>query len=344
MSSPLLSIIVPVFNKQRYLSASLDSLLNQTFTDSEIIIINDGSTDDSLNIIKEYQSKCARIRVIDQKNAGASAARNRGIEAACGKYLMIFDADDLIDENMHQNMVRCAEQFSAELVACNFMTSSDSVLTPSDYDYPYEQLIDREYIEKIVIPNSLCKPNGGKFISAHWTLLIKRSVLIDNNIRYNELHKKEEDKPFVMHTLKCVQRMAFVKERHYIYKKIGNTLINQYSPRFDNLMRNFMLYNELFSDIFDFTSKDWTDYFLNVFEECIQFVIIHKKDVKSVKEEIMHIINSPESKANILLIKDEHCIIRTLYEKNKVDEIYKYYMKKYRKLRIKIAIRDIVKK
>ncbi len=344
MHFPTLSVIVPVYNKEKYLSESLDSLINQTFIDSEIIVINDGSTDKSLDIIKEYQAKYDRIKVINQENQGASVARNKGIEAATGKYVIMFDGDDLAEKDAHRKMVATAEELGVDVVCCNYAVTSGSNYSPVEYDYPCDVYLNREYIENVVIPHSLCQPKSKKFVNAHCTLLIKRTLLTENNVRYNELHRKEEDKPFLMHVIRYAQSMAFVKEKLLIYRKLGDTLINQYSPRFENIMRNFDLYKELYADIFDFNSTEWLDFFVSVFEECIGFVIIHKRNVKSVKKEIMKIITHKESLETLPKIGDKHETLRRLYQKNDMKGVYKYYMKKLFKLRVKITIRDIIRR
>ncbi|MBQ4568721.1 MAG: glycosyltransferase [Ruminococcus sp.] len=343
-SAPMLSVVFPVYNKEKYLHKSFECLLNQTFTDSEIIVVNDGSTDKSAEIIKEYEQKCNRIKVITQENAGASAARNRGIEAATGKYIVMLDADDTIEPEMHEKMVACGEKHQADMVVCNYHIIGTGAVQESVYDYPYDEKLDREYIEKTVIPNSLCMPGKGKYINAHWVVLFKRSVIFDNNVRYNELHRKEEDKPFIMLYLKYVQSIAFVRDCLYNYHKLGNTLINQYSPRFSNLMRNFALYEELYSDIFDFSGKVWTDFFAKVYEECIEFVLIHRKSAGNVKEEIMKIITDERCINTFAKADDTHKVIKSLYAQKNYGGIYKHYMKKFRSLRLKIFLRDMLKK
>lgn len=94
--TPKVSIIVPVYNVENYLRKCLDSLINQTLKNIEIICINDGSTDNSLSILEEYASKDERIIVINQENAGVSSARNRGLEIATGEYIAFVDADDSV--------------------------------------------------------------------------------------------------------------------------------------------------------------------------------------------------------------------------------------------------------
>ena len=91
-----ISVIVPIYNDDRYLHECLDSIINQTFEDIEIICVNDGSTDESLNILKQYESRDFRVKVISQENKGVGAARNAGIKISSGEYIYFIDADEII--------------------------------------------------------------------------------------------------------------------------------------------------------------------------------------------------------------------------------------------------------
>ncbi|MFT9493367.1 glycosyltransferase, partial [Anaerosolibacter sp.] len=102
---PKLSIVVPIFNVEDYLPACIDSILNQTYTDFELILVNDGSIDKCEEICVEYKKKDARIKVIHKKNGGVSSARNVGIQIAEGEYLAFVDPDDTIENNMYEELI-----------------------------------------------------------------------------------------------------------------------------------------------------------------------------------------------------------------------------------------------
>lgn len=123
MGTPLLSVVIAVYNKEQYLEETLKSVVNQTFTDSEIILVDDGSTDSSPAICEQFANTYPRVKVIHQKNAGASAARNRGIREAVGKFLVIVDADDKIEPCMHEELVRAVQKHQCDL-ACSFFRIS----------------------------------------------------------------------------------------------------------------------------------------------------------------------------------------------------------------------------
>ena len=282
--------------------------------------------------------------MIQLKNAGASAARNKGIENAQGKYVIMMDSDDTIEPEMHEYMVKQAEEKSADMVICNYSTimNEGKNVVVNKLNYPYDTLLDRKYIEKEVIYYSVCKTDITKFVNSHWTAMMKRDILIDNDIRYNVNQSRDEDKPFLMHCLKYVQSLVFVEGAYYNYIIRPGSLISRYSDRFSHFLTNFKLYEEWFCDIYDFKNQNWIKAFINCCEESIAFVFAHRRSVKNVKREIMKIISRPESVEKFSLIENSHDAVKQLYSKGDYNGIYKYYKKKFFKLRVKIFIRDVL--
>lgn len=125
--APELSIIVPVYNVEHYLPQCIESILNQTFTDFELILIDDGSPDRCPQICDKYAQKDRRIVVIHQENAGVSAARNAGVKIAKGKYIGFVDSDDWIEAEMYENMMQVAIQDSLDVVVCGVRKEGDSL-------------------------------------------------------------------------------------------------------------------------------------------------------------------------------------------------------------------------
>ena len=118
----LVSVLVPIYNVERYLRECLNSLISQTLEDIEIICIDDGSTDGSLGIVREFQSRDARIKVITKPNSGYGNSMNRGLDAATGKYIGIVESDDFAETTMFEDMVALAEANNADVVKTNFFT------------------------------------------------------------------------------------------------------------------------------------------------------------------------------------------------------------------------------
>ena len=132
MSNILVSIIVPVYNTGEYLYKCLDSIIDQNLQEIELILINDGSTDNSAEICDRYSEKDKRVRVIHKKNEGVSIARNVGIRAAKGEYIGFIDSDDWIEKEMYQDMYYHAKNKEADIVMCDVCTVYDNNKSEAD--------------------------------------------------------------------------------------------------------------------------------------------------------------------------------------------------------------------
>lgn len=120
-ASPTISVIIPVYNAEKYLRRCIDSVLSQTFTDFELLLIDDGSKDKSGAICDEYAAKDSRVRVFHKENGGVSSARNMGLDNACGNYIAFVDADDWIDGNMYYEMFAAINESKSDIVCCDYL-------------------------------------------------------------------------------------------------------------------------------------------------------------------------------------------------------------------------------
>ena len=124
MQKPLVSIVIPVYNVENFLRECLDSVVNQTMNELEIICVDDGSTDNSLNILKEYQKKDNRVKVISKSNSGYGNTMNVGTDAATGEYVGIVESDDYVKNDMFEVLYKNAKQFNADIVKSDHYTFS----------------------------------------------------------------------------------------------------------------------------------------------------------------------------------------------------------------------------
>ena len=177
---PLVSVIIPVYNVEKYLRECLDSLINQSLKDIEIICVNDGSTDSSLDILNEYKEKDNRFTVITQKNINAGVARNTGLKVATGEYLSFLDSDDIFEPNMLEEMYNTAVKDGSDTVICNFYLYCNET-KKSSWNFriadkfvkksPFSPLDVKDEIFNISSPNA-------------WTKLFKHSLFTDNNLQF----------------------------------------------------------------------------------------------------------------------------------------------------------------
>ena len=129
----LISVVVPVYNVEKYLHKCIDSILSQTYIYFELILIDDGSTDDSSQICDEYVNSDKRVRAFHKKNGGQSSARNLGIDVACGEYITFIDSDDFVKNNYLEIMLKLAIENNSEIVQCSFDFGDDGLFKNSNY-------------------------------------------------------------------------------------------------------------------------------------------------------------------------------------------------------------------
>lgn len=130
VTTPKISIIVPVYNVEKYLHKCMDSLVNQTFEEIEIITVNDGSTDSSLEILREYEKQDSRIIVIDKVNEGVSLARNTALEYIIGEYIMFVDSDDWIDLDTCEKILKLVTEYKCDVMMWSYIREFDTISAP----------------------------------------------------------------------------------------------------------------------------------------------------------------------------------------------------------------------
>lgn len=209
---PDVSIIVPIYNAEKYLKKCLDSLINQTKKELEFILINDGSTDSSEEIVKSYQDD--RIKYFKNKNQGIGKTRNFGIQKATGKYIMFLDSDDYLDKKATKLMYDKAVSNNMDLIICDFYNVKNDELVE-------ERLLDFKSTTLKETPNLLTDIN-----LSPWNKIYKSSLLKDNDIKFIE-NLKYEDAPFVVETLDKAKKIGKINEclNYYVMHKDSETTI-----------------------------------------------------------------------------------------------------------------------
>lgn len=213
MKSNYISIIVPIFNAEKYINKCIDSLLNQTKKELEIILVNDGSTDNTENIIKNYKDK--RIKYYKNKNQGIGKSRNFGITKATGKYIMFIDSDDYIEDNACELLFEKAEKDNLDIVICDFYREFDNGTKTKDITPSFNNTTLRKTPELIYKVNL-----------SPWNKLYKTALIKNNNIFFNEDYKYE-DTPFVFISLDKAKKIGKVNQclNHYIIHNNSETTV-----------------------------------------------------------------------------------------------------------------------
>lgn len=177
----LVSIIVPVYNTENYLKKCLNSILNQTYQNIEVIIIDDGSTDNSYKILEEFQSKDKRIILLQQKNSGQGVARNKGIEVSKGKYIFFVDSDDRVTKNMVEEMVLEIEKTNSDF--SSFLIAFENCKSKKVYKKNFD---NKTLKNEEIYQNAL---EIKDIFTVPWNKIYRREFLVKNKIYFPKIKK-----------------------------------------------------------------------------------------------------------------------------------------------------------
>ena len=214
MENQLISIIVPVYNVEEYLKQCLDSILEQTFSDYEVILVNDGSTDNSGLICQEYAEKDSRIRYFEKENGGLSDARNYGIEQAQGEYLTFVDSDDFLDK-MHLNVLYTAlVSNNVDISIVNYANYQTSNAT--FYLHTFGEYYEKNYSSEELLDNLAILERNDLSFSTIWGKLYKRSVF--SFLRFPK-GVIGEDVALIYKIYTQVDKIVYAHKDTYIYRE-----------------------------------------------------------------------------------------------------------------------------
>lgn len=207
-----ISVIIPVFNAEKYLNQCIESVLNQTYKNIELLIVDDGSTDTSLSICETYKNNDARIRVIKNSRGGVSKARNTALDIATGDYVGFVDSDDFIEPEMFEKLITLCEMQKADMAICNF-TSDENFLEKTDIIsstptlYESHKLVEQYWFTKKIDIHELTL----------WHMLFRRNVI--HQLRFNEKLINGEDNLFVLNAMLNSNSIVLTDEQLYHYVK-----------------------------------------------------------------------------------------------------------------------------
>lgn len=233
--TPKVSIIVPVYNVETYLPQCLDSVVNQTYKNLEIICVNDGATDHSLSILEAYALKDSRIKIIDKENGGLSSARNEGNKHVTGKYIMYVDSDDWIDLKTCECSVKKAEEEDADVVLWNYVREFDDHARPK-YIFGRTQIVfEKEHeIDALhrrflgLYGDELRHPENADSIVTAWGKLYKANIILDNEIKFIDTKIiGTEDALFNLYVFGHVKKAVYLSDCFNHYRKLNETSLTK---------------------------------------------------------------------------------------------------------------------
>ncbi len=220
----LISVIVPIYNTEKYVPKCIESLLNQTIKDIEIIAVNDGSTDDSLSVLKKYKAEHPeKITIIDQRNKGPGAARNAGIKIARGKYIMFLDSDDSYTSNCCEKLYRHLRNYDYDMVIGHIGWDDDGKIVPQEnLEKKLSKFSDRRF-------SNLRNDTNAVFVNVVCTLYSSK-LIKDNQILFPE-GIYWEDMPFSLQAWFFSKQIGYVSDIIYIRVKRDNSITQTFNMR-----------------------------------------------------------------------------------------------------------------
>lgn len=281
----LVSVIVPIYNVEKYLEKCIESILNQTYKNLEIILVNDGSTDNSYDICLKYKEKDSRVIIVNKSNGGLSSARNKGIECATGEYYLFVDSDDYISEYMIEKLLYSIHQYNADIVCCNydFCDEKSNFIKKHTIDIFENQIYNSKQANERLLYNKFYRCFA-------WNKMYNKKLFY--GIRY-PIGQLYEDIYTTFSLINKAKKIVFIPESLYCYRVRRNSITRN---TFDNRLYDILIpirkiisetndnyiidgcllyYNFFINDIIK--AKKWDE---DVYKE---FKNIVKKELKNIR-------------------------------------------------------------
>lgn len=235
MNSDLVSIVIPVYNAEQYISTCIESIAQQTYKNIEVVMVDDGSKDSSLLRCKEERKNHPFLRVHAQTNQGVSVARNIGTELARGEWICYIDPDDWIEPNYVEELVKEANRVNADIVICDtflnyptkqvetyHLSESRTMTSKDDFENLQLQLIAKKA--------SSIQPNSGDLLGAPWGKIYRKAFIQENGLQYIVGLKRSQDCMFNLYCLEYAKVVSYIQKCLHHYRYNPDSVTNKYSP------------------------------------------------------------------------------------------------------------------
>lgn len=312
LGTNMVSVIVPVYNAEKFLDKCIGSVLGQTYKKIELLLVDDGSKDDSKKICERYISKDRRVKIIFQENRGPAAARNTGIKHAKGELVFFLDADDFIEKNTLEILLEKYNQSQPDLVMSNFNKlenngeiKKQSVVFSLDegpFEHHIKELSKTDIVEYV---RHFLKHPSNHLVSYCWARLYKLSIIKENSIFANENMRLFEDFVFNLEYLKHTNKIVFVNENLYTYTMHDNHVsVSMVAINSDSLLHDMNVFKRKASEFFQLANTNTTnisDIKREIGHALVHYVIIFmirscrqitKNNRKRISNEIYKMVNS----------------------------------------------------
>lgn len=323
----IISIIIPVYNMEKHLARCLDSVINQTYKNIEIILVNDGSKDNSLKICREYQYKDNRIKIVDKVNEGVSVARNYGLEAATGDYIGFIDPDDWIEPNMYESMLETIKNNNCNIAFCNYFKDNKFNSSPKTFKFKKDVLGKLDIIDELIgnmIGIEDIIPRYYNVMGCVWRCLYKRDFIEKYQVRFKPGITIMEDLLFTIEALIYCDKVCINHKALYHYMQNKASSLHKYNKKMwlDQIDVHEALENMIKDADLDEYMRNRLDSRYIAMAACAIRNEMHKSDAKMKKKmEIVRYIIKDE-KLKVVLERAKNYNIENLKDlKNKEEAL-----------------------
>lgn len=227
MSDVTISILMPVFNAEKYIKAAIESIQAQTFKDWELIIVNDGSNDNSGQVSDDIAKGDKRIKVIHKKNTGVSDTRNILINNAKGRYISFVDCDDYIEKNMLEILINKIKAYNADLSVCGII--EDKIINDSIVSSKANKYYPKDFFKIEEMKENIMEYGNSNLLNSLCNKLYKKDIILKNNITFDTNIENGEDFIFNLEYMKYIKNLVFCEEQLYHYARRQNqSITNKY--------------------------------------------------------------------------------------------------------------------
>lgn len=301
MKDDLISVIVPIYNTEQYIEKCINSIVNQTYKDLEIILLNDGSTDNSKEICKKWSKMDSRIIFIDKANSGVSDTRNCGIDISKGKYISFVDSDDFLEPMMYEEMLKSIKENNSDLSTCGIFLINGSKKEQCLYNYP-NNMKQKDFFRTIIKKNVTL-----------WNKLFKKEII--GNLRFDTDISISEDEVFLYKYLEKANNISNINKPLYNYNQSNlNSALNIHDSKkyITSIKADYYICKIL--EKYNFNER------YNIQANCVCNYVIYKKNIGKN-------FNYEEYDKIIKGYMDNNLLFKVKGIKNKVKVFFAYYLK-----------------
>lgn len=287
------SIIIPVYNVLPYLQRCLDSVVNQTLKEVEIIIVDDGSTDGCGDFVDKYALNDQRIKVIHKENGGLMSAWTTGVRASCGEYIGFIDSDDYALPEMYERLFTLAKDNDADIVISNYLLNGKDKDTQMLEEGKYTGDVLKEKIQKHVFPS----PTTYSISMSRLTKLFRREIIMDNLIYTTSLSRTFEDRYIVPAAILSAQSIYYTNEAYFcwmIRKGSNHTMYKEHL--LEDIKRVYNVQYQVIQDKCPFLLQQWEEEFLDFIRLYVDRNIIRVKSLKTKRKSAQVLLNDELTK------------------------------------------------